>query len=113
MNKSQVMRANRLRGNSYERRLQTDLRKVTDLCQRSAGSHSPVDIWCIKGENLFLIQAKSGVARPEKERELLIKYADQIGEIIPIDAHTENHKRSFLDLRNGFDWKDYLFRREI
>lgn len=58
------------KGRSYEYRVIKKLKaEGFNICQRSAGSHSPIDIWALdtKNRKIKLIQAKSGKS---KAREL-------------------------------------------
>lgn len=67
-----------------------------------------MDIWCIDKYRLFLIQAKGGVSRPKKEKDLLVRYANNIKRVFPIDCHNEGGRRVCIDLESGHDWSGYL-----
>jgi Holliday junction resolvase len=63
-------RTNYEKGRDYEYAIIRKLKKAGyDIAQRSAGSHSPIDIWALdtKNRKIKLIQAKSGKS---KKREL-------------------------------------------
>ncbi len=64
------MTTNYSRGADFEYKICRDLKAKGYDCQRSAGSHSPVDIWAVprEGRGLICVQAKlheggSSVAR--------------------------------------------------
>jgi len=100
---------NRKMGYAYEHRTVEWLKSHgAELVQRSAGSHSPVDIWCVKGDTLFLIQCKSGGAKLEKERKDLITLAKKIKTVVPISCFTEGGLKKFIDLASGMDFKKVL-----
>ncbi|MFW6172574.1 MAG: hypothetical protein ACOC5T_02410 [Elusimicrobiota bacterium] len=52
-----------------------------DIAQRSAGSHSPVDIWAVDTDRkkILLVQAKPSDFSLKKEKELLEKHKDLNG----------------------------------
>lgn len=64
------------RGRAKEYRAMELLRKDGWVVGRSAGSHSPVDIFAAKEGKVLLVQVKNGSARvvPEELREL-VKWA--------------------------------------
>lgn len=63
--------ANKYRkGADYERKIVNELREYGWIAARSAGSHSPIDVWAIneKEKKILLIQAKKGKPIPKAER---------------------------------------------
>jgi Holliday junction resolvase len=64
------------RGRAYEYKALTKLRDEGWLAQRSAASHSPIDIFAGKGAQTVLIQIKSGKAKvKEADRQVLREWA--------------------------------------
>ncbi len=64
------------RGRSWEYKTLKMLRSQGWVCSRSAMSHGPVDIFAANGEEVILIQVKSGSASVRKaERETLAAWA--------------------------------------
>ena len=65
------------RGRAKEYRVMEMLRSEGWVVGRSAGSHSPVDIFAAKEGKVLLVQVKAGSARaaPEELREL-VKWAE-------------------------------------
>lgn len=64
------------RGRAYEYKALIKLREEGWLAQRSAASHSPIDIFAGKGAQTVLIQIKSGKAKvKEADRQLLREWA--------------------------------------
>lgn len=47
------------KGYRQEREIVNHLRRLGWLSVRTAGSHSPIDIFCVKGDRILLIQSKS------------------------------------------------------
>jgi Holliday junction resolvase len=71
---------NYTRGRSNEYRAIKALEKDGWFCSRSAGSHSPVDIFAGKNGITLLVQVKSGKARASaSDLSTLQKWAHQYG----------------------------------
>jgi Holliday junction resolvase len=64
------------RGRAYEYKALIELREEGWLAQRSAASHSPIDIFAGKDGKTVLLQIKSGKARfNEEDRQALKSWA--------------------------------------
>lgn len=62
------------KGLDYERKIVRQLKSLGYMAARSAGSHSPIDVWAIHPQQKIvrLIQCKTGTAYSEKkEQEIL------------------------------------------
>ncbi|MGA2666164.1 MAG: restriction endonuclease [Nitrososphaerales archaeon] len=65
------------RGRAKEYRCMELLKREGYVVGRSAGSHSPVDLFAAKDGRVMLIQVKSGTARVKKdELRELVKWAE-------------------------------------
>jgi Holliday junction resolvase len=65
------------RGRAKEYRVMELLREEGWVAGRSAGSHSPVDIFAAKGGKVLLVQVKNGQARVKAEELMeLVKWAE-------------------------------------
>tara|TARA_R100000750_G_C2328391_1_gene89152 strand:- start:852 stop:1106 length:255 start_codon:yes stop_codon:yes gene_type:complete len=64
---------NYLKGRRKEYKLRTELLKLGwDIVQRSAGSHSPIDVWAVNKEKklIKLIQAKPDSMSDNKRKQI-------------------------------------------
>lgn len=60
-------------GAQKERRILNSFKKRGCIGARSAGSHSPIDVWIIDGEHkkIYLIQSKLGKLSQKQREEIL------------------------------------------
>lgn len=78
------------RGRAREYKVMELLRTDGWTVGRSAGSHSPVDLFAAKDGRILLVQVKSGQARAKKEELMeLVKWA----EAFDADAEVWHFKR--------------------
>lgn len=71
---------NRQRGDYFERQVVATLRAHGWVCQRSAGSLGPADIWAArKGNTLTFVACKLGGRIDPHERTAILDIADQAG----------------------------------
>lgn len=78
-----MVNKNYRKGRRKEYRICKELRKEGfDIAQRSAGSHSPVDVWAVDKENkkILLVQSKPESMSQNKIEELLEEHGDMSGE---------------------------------
>jgi len=73
------------KGYNFERRIVLKARDAkAQLSQRSAGSHSPVDVFVIKNNVLYLIQCKSTQANMSNELEKFKRWAETIPKTLEV-----------------------------
>lgn len=67
--------SNYRKGAEYERKIVRDFRDKGCLAARTAGSHSPIDVFVVDhvNKNIILIQAKKGKSYSQNAKNKLLK----------------------------------------
>lgn len=73
--------SNYSRGAEFERRVGTVFGEAGYAVVRSAGSHSPTDLVCMKGGETVCVQCKTGGRFPRGERERFAEWCETAGAV--------------------------------